>query len=350
MTTYVQSLINEIRLTSQMVIKKDEEIQISSVFFGGGTPSILDEKHIENIMNSIKDSFVLADNAEVTIECNPGTVNMKKLETYIKSGINRISFGLQSCDDEELKLLGRIHTFEEFKQGFNMARTVGFSNINVDLMSAIPGQSVEGFKNSLKKVVELNPEHISAYSLILEEGTYLYENIDKYPAVPSEDDERQMYYDTREILKVNGYAQYEISNYAKSGFECRHNLLYWDRDDYLGFGIGAASLWNEERYSNIRDINAYIESQGDPKVVCENIEKLTREDAMQEFMFLGLRKVEGVDTFEFEQVFGVPMEEIYQSEIDRNIERGLLKQTGSRLSLTSRGMDLSNTVMSDFII
>lgn len=349
-TTYVQTLQNEIRLTSEKMIKEGKSIQISSIFFGGGTPSILDAKHIKNIMNCIRNCFEVLENAEITIECNPGTVDEEKFDIYRESGINRISFGLQSCDNGELKMLGRIHTFEQFLDSYRIAEKCGFNNINVDLMSAIPGQSVEGYINSLKKVIELSPKHISAYSLILEEGTYLFDNLKKYPPVPTEEDERDMYYQTKKLLESEGYNHYEISNFAREGFECRHNLTYWERGDYLGFGIGAASLFEGVRYSNTRDLNKYIELNADIDRIREDVEKLGKEDEMAEFMFLGLRKIQGISIIDFEETFGESIFDVYGREIEKNINKGLLKKSGSRIMLTPRGIDISNTVMSDFII
>lgn len=221
--------------------------------------SILREDYIEKIMQTLKDNCELSENAEITIECNPGTVNLKKLETYKKSGINRISFGLQSANDSELRELGRIHDFAGFVESYKMARQAGFNNINVDLMSALPGQTPESYRDTLNKVIELNPEHISAYSLIVEDGTPMEERVEQnLVTLPDEDTEREMYYSTREIALKNGYKRYEISNYAKAGYECRHNKGYWKRVEYLGFGLGAASLYQNKRYSNVSDLNEYI--------------------------------------------------------------------------------------------
>ena len=278
-------------------------------------------------------------------------------------------------------MLGRIHTFEQFKNSLAIARNAGFTNINIDLMSALPGQTIESFTRVLKEAVSLNTEHISVYSLIIEEGTRLYDNIDNYPDIP-DDDDRKMYTLTKEILGQAGYERYEISNYAKAGYECKHNLKYWDRTDYIGFGIGAASLCNHKRYTNISDINNYIkalcveyadnkesnkecivenikniqetlknslEINNNCQDLKENIEVLTLEDEMAEYMFLGLRKSAGIDICDFKDIFGKDIYSVYKEQIKDNIAKGLLWQNGTRIALTDRGIDISNTVMSDFV-
>ena len=254
-SSYVKALINEIALSEAGLDKI-----VTSIFIGGGTPSSINAEYIKDILEAVKQRYRVDGNAEITIECNPGTINSEKAYIYREAGINRISFGLQSTDDKELRMLGRIHTFEQFKNSLAIARNAGFTNINIDLMSALPGQTIESFTRVLKEAVSLNTEHISVYSLIIEEGTRLYDNIDNYPDIPDDDDDRKMYALTKEILGQAGYERYEISNYAKAGYECKHNLKYWDRTDYIGFGIGAASLCNHKRYTNISDINNYIKA------------------------------------------------------------------------------------------
>ena len=278
------------------------------------------------------------------MECNPGTVNESRLSEYRKAGVNRLSFGLQSADNNELKMLGRIHTFEQFMESFRLARAAGFNNINVDLMSAIPGQTEKSLNNTLQ------PEHISLYSLILEDGTYLADNIDKFPPIPDEDEDRRMYHITKERLYSAGYERYEISNYSRPGYECRHNLLYWNRGEYYGYGCSAAGLIGNVRYSDIRDVNKYIELNGDIGKLHENIEILTKEDAMEEFMFLGLRKMAGIDMNDFQNRFGMPIEKVYEKEIESNINKGLLTRQADMLKLSEYGIDICNTVMSDFIL
>lgn len=343
---YTKALINEIRNTADRQVKD----KITSIFFGGGTPSVLPDCCIADILMAVRDCFDISDDAEITMECNPGTVNESRLSEYRAAGVNRLSFGLQSTDNNELKMLGRIHTFEQFAESFRLARNAGFNNINVDLMSAIPGQTEATLENTFDKVMALQPEHISVYSLILEDGTYLADNIDKFPPVPDEDEDRRMYHMTKERLHSAGYERYEISNYSRLGYECRHNLLYWNRGEYYGFGCSAAGFIGNERYSDIRDVKKYIELNGDIEKLHENIEILTKEDAMEEFMFLGLRKIAGVDVMDFQRRFGVPIENVYAKEIEHNIDKGLLIRQGDILKLTEYGIDICNTVMSDFIL
>lgn len=343
---YTKALINEIRNTADRQVKD----KITSIFFGGGTPSVLPDCCIADILMAVRDCFDISDDAEITMECNPGTVNESRLSEYRAAGVNRLSFGLQSTDNNELKMLGRIHTFEQFAESFRLARNAGINNINVDLMSAIPGQTEATLENTFDKVMALQPEHISVYSLILEDGTYLADNIDKFPPVPDEDEDRRMYHMTKERLHSAGYERYEISNYSRPGYECRHNLLYWNRGEYYGFGCSAAGFIGNERYSDIRDVKKYIELNGDIEKLHENIEILTKEDAMEEFMFLGLRKIAGVDVMDFQRRFGVPIENVYAKEIEHNIDKGLLIRQGDILKLTEYGIDICNTVMSDFIL
>lgn len=343
---YTKALINEIRNTADRQVKD----KITSIFFGGGTPSVLPDCCIADILMAVRDCFDISDDAEITMECNPGTVNESRLSEYRAAGVNRLSFGLQSTDNNELKMIGRIHTFEQFAESFRLARNAGFNNINVDLMSAIPGQTEATLENTFDKVMALQPEHISVYSLILEDGTYLADNIDKFPPVPDEDEDRRMYHMTKERLHSAGYERYEISNYSRPGYECRHNLLYWNRGEYYGFGCSAAGFIGNERYSDIRDVKKYIELNGDIEKLHENIEILTKEDAMEEFMFLGLRKIAGVDVMDFQRRFGVPIENVYAKEIEHNIDKGLLIRQGDILKLTEYGIDICNTVMSDFIL
>ena len=343
---YTKALINEIRNTADGQVKD----KITSIFFGGGTPSVLPDGCIADILAAVRDCFDISDDAEITMECNPGTVNESRLSEYRAAGVNRLSFGLQSADNNELKMLGRIHTFEQFMESFRLARAAGFNNINVDLMSAIPGQTEKSLNNTFDMVTALQPEHISVYSLILEDGTYLADNIDKFPPVPDEDEDGCMYHITKERLYSAGYERYEISNYSRPGFECRHNLLYWNREEYYGFGCSAAGLIGNVRYSDIRDVNKYIELNGDIGKIHENIEILTKEDAMEEFMFLGLRKTAGVDMNDFRNRFGMPIEKVYEKEIKSNIDKGLLTRQADMLKLSEYGIDICNTVMSDFIL
>lgn len=341
---YVNALINEIKLNKV----KMEGYKISSIFIGGGTPSILKGDAIANILSELGDACSICDNAEITIECNPGTVDEDKLLAYKKAGINRISFGLQSANDEELKKLGRIHTYEQFLDSYNMARKCDFKNINIDIMSALPNQTKESYIETLNKVIALNPEHISAYSLIVEEETPMYDWVENgQVSLPSEDDERQMYYDTKDILAKAGYRRYEISNYSKPGFECKHNIGYWQRADYLGFGIGAASLFENERFNNTRDLNKYLDNQRD---IREDAQMLSLENQMEEYMFLGLRMCDGVSIKKFESQFGKDIFSVYQKVIDKFVKEELLEIDGDMIKLTPFGNDISNYVMSEFLL
>ena len=343
---YVDKLVEEIGV--------QKPATVSSIFLGGGTPSILEPSQIFKIFKVLNCTFKIEKDAEITIEANPGTVTVEKLEAYKQCGINRISFGLQSTNNEELKLLGRIHTYEEFLESYQLARACGFENINVDLISAIPKQTVASWEETLKKVIALEPEHISAYSLIVEEGTpfaKVYgEGCPGEHDLPCEEEERAIYYRTEELLERAGYHRYEISNYAKAGKECRHNLGYWERKDYLGIGLGAASLVNNVRYKNTDDLLYYMEHSSDLSAIQENVEKLSLQEQMEEFMFLGLRKTEGVSVTEFKNTFGKTMEECYGEQIQKLKEQGLLEQKDGRLMLTRPGIDVSNYVFGEFLI
>ena len=331
---YVAMLLKEIDQYASLL----KERKTDTIFFGGGTPSILDGNVIFMIMEKIRRLGEISEDAEISIEANPGTVTEEKLQWWKKAGINRISFGLQSADNEELKKLGRIHTWEAFVENYQLARKCGFENINVDLMSALPGQTVESWKETMEKVTALNPEHISAYSLIIEEGTPFFEAYGEHPELlPTEEDERAMYYETKTFLAFKGYERYEISNYAKPGYECRHNLSYWERVDYLGLGLGAASLLGNVRKSNQTQLAEYLKGnfEGEEEILSEI-------SAMEEYFFLGLRKMQGVDI--------TPYEEQYKVVVDKLMQEGLLERQGNRICLTELGIDVSNYVMSEFLV
>lgn len=342
---YVDSLIQEIHA--------HDTGKITSIFMGGGTPSVLSKEQMERIFDAVRECFVISEDAEITIEANPGTVTREKLSAYRDCGINRISFGLQSVKNEELRLLGRIHTYEAFTESYRLARECGFSNINVDLISAIPKQTVASWTDTLQTVIQLEPEHISAYSLIVEEGTpfaALYgEGCPKEQDLPDEDAEREMYYLTEKLLKEAGYHRYEISNYAKEGKECRHNIGYWERTDYLGVGLGAASLLDNVRYTNTTDLTEYLQYADQPDRLRQQEEVLSVTEQMEEFLFLGLRKMEGISLEEFEKLYGKSLEDCYGKQIERLTQEGLLEVQGDRIKLTSRGIDVSNYVFAEFI-
>lgn len=339
---YVQALLTEID-----AVKEGKGRSVSSIFIGGGTPSVLDERFIGEILNKIRKNFLVEENAEITIEVNPGTADQKKLQAYRTFGINRLSIGLQSPDDRELKILGRIHNYEQFLETYKGARTAGFDNINIDLMSAIPDQTYEKWCNNLRTVAELQPEHISAYSLIIEEGTPF---ASRQLNLPDEDTEYNMYEATSSILKEYGYEQYEISNYAKKGRDCRHNVGYWTRRDYLGFGLGASSLYGKDRFANTADMKKYLENSSSLELIREREPVLTREDEMAEFMFLGLRMTKGVAKADFEQEFGCAIETVYGDVLKKYEAMGLLLEEDGRIFLSREGIHVSNSVMADFLL
>ena len=339
---YVQALLKEIRAAEE-----GQGRSVSSIFIGGGTPSLLKEDLLGSILNEIYKKFNLEPGAEISIEVNPGTVSSKKLEAYRRMGINRLSIGLQSTDDRELKTLGRLHNYAQFLETYQAAGNAGFDNINIDLMSALPDQTYEGWVANLRRTAELSPAHISAYSLIIEEGTpFSMRELN----LPDEETEYRMYEDTAAILEEYGYEQYEISNYAKKGRRCRHNVGYWTRCDYLGLGLGAASLWGKKRFSNTADMEEYLRNSAFPERIRLMEPVLSREDEMAEFMFLGLRMTEGVSEAAFRQGFGVEMREIYGEVLKKYTGMELLEEKDGRIFLTRKGIHVSNSVMSDFLL
>ena len=414
---YVKALLREISLTAEKV---SNEYEVISVFFGGGTPSLLNTDQIERILSTLREGYYLAENAEITMECNPATADYDKLSSFRKNGINRLSIGLQSADDAELKQLGRIHDYNQFLKTYFDAREAGFCNINIDIMSALPGQTYESYLDTLEKVTALEPEHISAYSLIIEEGTPFYERYgeeseqkedsikDVFPDLPDEDTERKMYHKTKSFLQKAGFSRYEISNYAKKGYECRHNISYWTGIDYLGFGIGAASYLEGIRFKNSSDIQKYQEffsnhnssaidgskektelltseiklsvsgtefmaserkqpalneelwesdtaidtksASGVLHSLHEEIQILSLEEKMEEFMFLGLRLKKGISINEFQKRFQKSIYEVYQDILDDLIEKSLLIENANRIYLSQKGTDVANYVMMQFLL
>lgn len=400
---YVQALLMEIERYQGT---ETADRKIKTLYIGGGTPSILSVKQLEYIIQKIKCIFNFNDNVEASMEMNPGTASKEKCRALYQMGINRLSIGLQSTNDEELKALGRIHSYEDFLNTYTWCREAGFQNINVDLMAALPYQTVESYAAGLRKIAHLAPEHISAYSLILEEGTPFYQKYDSgcYP-LPDEEQERLMYRETEQILAQAGYERYEISNYAKKGYACRHNLVYWQGADYLGLGLGSSSYMNGVRFHNTTDFNTYVNQcicedrpfdcndehmhgqkkkpierfteEQDIQLCCrkyaEDWEELSVQAKMEEFMFLGLRVMEGVSGAEFEKRFGKTMEEVYGAVLQKHEEEGLLrierkedrkedreeaatvelakgKTTIERVMLTTKGIDVSNYVFADFLL
>ena len=329
--------------------KRYGEIPVETIFIGGGTPSVPDSGLIVEIMEHVRHAFHVADGAEISMEANPGTVTREKLTDYRKAGINRLSFGLQSANDRELKLLGRIHTWAEFLESFTLARECGFANLNIDLMSALPGQTCESWKETLSRVTDIDPEHISAYSLIIEEGTPFgerYGSEEGRKLLPDEDSEREMYHETKRFLKDCGYERYEISNYAKPGRECRHNIGYWTGVPYLGLGLGASSYLDGCRFTVNPDMKQYLEEK--PGMFAD-IEKLTKKDMEEEFFYVGLRMTAGVSLSEFERRFGISAKEVYPGLMETFVKEKAARFEGDRFVLTDYGLDVSNYIMAQFL-
>ena len=360
---YVQALLCEIRCQRDC----PRGTQADTVFFGGGTPSVLSAEQIRCILDALRESFRIPADAEISLEMNPGTADAAKLRALRETGINRLSIGVQSMHDEELRLLGRIHTREQAEDAYRLARSAGFDNINLDLMSALPGQSFEKWAETLAEAVRWDPEHISAYSLIIEPGTPFAAMQEKgtLPPLPDEETDRRMYHFTREYLGLHGYRRYEISNYAKPGRECLHNSGYWTGHSYLGFGTGAASCIGATRFSNCDDLQTYLdrmraireeEAQGAalsadcPGGIRTGVQQLTEEEQIEEFMFLGLRMTAGVRTEDFSERFGRKMEELYGDILAGHIGKGVLERTPQGYRLTERGLDVSNYVLADYLL
>lgn len=316
---------------------------VSSIYIGGGTPSLLAGGMMSDLMNIIRESYDVSRDAEISTEVNPGTVDRDKLAEYRACGINRLSIGLQSAHDDELAVLGRIHTVAEFEDTYRSARSCGFDNINIDLISAIPGQGIDKWRETLEYVAGLAPEHVSAYSLQLEEDTYFYDHRDEYDWI-DEDTDRDMYHLTADVLSAAGYDRYEISNYARRGYECRHNIVYWRGGDYQGFGIGAASYVDGVRFKNTDSIEEYLQG-----ITCTESTPLSRADMMAEYMFLGLRMTDGITGTGFEERFGCAVTDVYAHQIEECIRDGLITATGEGYALTGRGSDVSNYVFAKFL-
>ena len=342
---YVEALKNEIKRELNNI--NYVEYRVSTIYIGGGTPSFISSKHIVDILNAIKE-IISIDNVEITIEINPGTVTLKKLEDYKNAGINRLSIGLQETHDKLLKTIGRIHSYKDFLEAYNLSRNIGFKNINIDLMIGLPNQSIKNIKSSFKKIIDLNPEHISVYSLILEEGTVLYNKCENKDLVlPDEETERNMYWYVKNTLENAGYIHYEISNFARKWFESKHNMNCWNQEEYLGFGLAAHSYFNKERYANTTDMKEYLEFKG---VNCKIVyEKQNVEDEKKEYMLLGLRKIEGVNIQKFKNKFGENPIFIFKKELNKLVEEDLLVIDGNFIKLTNKGLDLANIVWEEFV-
>ena len=343
---YIEALNKEIINLRE----KHNNLEINTIFIGGGTPSVLESNELECLLKEIA-KLNMAKDIEYSMECNPGNLTEEKLEVMKKYGVNRISMGLQAKQDNLLKGLGRIHNYKTFKENFLLAKKVGFNNINVDLMFGLPNQRLNEWEETLREIISLEPAHISAYSLIIEEGTAfynLYEN-DKLK-LPTEEEERKMYHLAKKILEENGFNQYEISNYAKEGKECRHNLAYWNMDNWIGVGSASASYMDGKRIKNISSVEEYINSINEKGEAIEEIINNSKNDNMEEFMFMGLRKINGIDENEFKNRFSMNINNVYGEIINKYIDEGLLIRESGRIFLSEKGIEISNIIMADFLL
>ncbi|MCI1721627.1 MAG: radical SAM family heme chaperone HemW [Lachnospiraceae bacterium] len=343
---YARALVREIRAYGETVADREVE----TVFIGGGTPSVMPADCLADIMKAVTSTFDVRPDAEITMEMNPGTGG-EGLLNFLFSYVNRVSIGLQSADDAELQELGRIHTWQDFLSAYRMLRDAGMKNINVDLISAIPNQTGESWLRTLNCAADLKPEHISAYSLIVEEGTpFGKRKAEGSLKLPDEDLERRMYADTEETLALRGYHRYEISNYSLPGCECRHNVRYWTGGDYLGLGLGSSSLMNHVRWKNTSDPDEYLRSSANPQELLRDMESLSLKSQIEEFMFLGLRMTEGVTETEFRKRFDMDMNSLYGDVLEKLEYEEMITDEGGRVKLTGRGVDVSNRVLAEFLL
>lgn len=349
--TYIEALKKEIEMISQQMDKK--EWSISTIYIGGGTPSFIDSNYIVEIMQTIQSCFKVSKEVEITIEVNPGTITIEKLKQYRQIGINRISIGLQVVQDSLLKKIGRIHTYAQFLQTYQNIKLVGFTNQNVDLMLGLPGQTLRQLEESVKAILELEPTHISVYSLIIEENTPIEKQIRQGKlTIPEEETERTMYWRVKELLQEKGYIHYEISNFAKKGYCSKHNKNCWEQKEYLGFGVAAHSYFNKKRYSNEIAIEAYIKNIQEGKIEKnKQIHEIqNKEDEQKEYMLLGLRKLDsGVCIQNFKQKFGENPIFLYHTVLEKLVKKGLIKIDLDKIVLTKRGIDLANLVWEEFV-
>ena len=345
---YIKALNNEITKSSKKI---NREHEVTTIYIGGGTPSFTSEKNIENLLKNVFENYNVSKNAEITIEINPGTVNEKKIKKYRQIGINRISIGLQSTNNKLLKTIGRIHTYEEFLNTYNMIKEE-FNNINIDLMLGLPSQTMQDLQESLNKVIELQPQHISIYSLIVEDGTTLQKMIEENKiSLPSEEIERQMYWLAKETLEKNGFKHYEISNFAKEGHESKHNSNCWEQKEYLGFGLAAHSYIDSKRISNIEIMEEYIKNIEEENIKNNKVmqEEQNDEDKKKEYILLGLRKIEGVKIQQFKNKYTDNPLFLYHKELEKLVNEELIEIDGDYIKLTKKGLDLANLVWEEFI-
>lgn len=329
---------------------------VTTIYLGGGTPSYIKEEYIKKILDLLKEKLVASktswEDLEITIEVNPGTVTKEKLEIYKEVGVNRLSIGLQSTNDSLLEQIGRIHKFEDFLDTYNLAKKIGFDNINVDLMIALPNQTIKDIKESLEKIVDLNPNHISVYSLIVEEGTVIAKELEEGKInLPSDEEERRMYWYVKDFLELHGYKHYEISNFSKEGKESKHNLNCWNQEEYVGFGVAAHSYIDGIRFCNTSNLEEYIDNINNNNLDKnkEVEERQKKEDEEKEFMILGFRKIEGVDISKFKEKFGKNPIFLFRKELDKLVSEGLIKVDLNNIRLTNKGLDLANLVFEEFV-
>lgn len=354
---YISCLLSEIE-NYKVKLKKlphewrEEKLIIKTIYIGGGTPSIINSKYIVDIIEKIKEQFIVDKNAEITIEANPGTITEEKIRNYYDAGVNRISMGLQTTNDKLLKVIGRIHNFNEFERAYELAKKIGFSNINVDLMIGLPTQTITDVEQSLNQIIKKQPKHISVYSLILEEDTILEKKVNSGELVlPNEDEERAMYWKVKNVLEKNGFYQYEISNFSLKGYESKHNTDCWNQKEYLGFGLAAHSYYNDVRFSNLCSLDDYIENIK-REDFCSNItihEVQEIKDKMNEYVILKLRTMQGIKFEEFTSLFGISFMEKYKLEVERLQRQGLIKINNIGLKLSTKGIDFANVVWSEFV-
>ena len=338
---YIKALKNEIIDNKNNA----KEYEVTTVYIGGGTPSFIESSYIVEVLKTIKENYNIKKNAETTIEVNPGTVNEEKLKDYFNVGINRLSIGLQTTNNELLKLIGRIHSYEEFLKTYKLARKVGFKNINIDLMIGLPRQTIEDVEDSLKELISLNPEHISVYSLIVEEKTQIEKEISKgILKLPDEELERKEYWLVKNKFEEAEYKHYEISNFAKTGFESKHNVNCWEQKEYLGFGLAAHSYLHGKRFSNQENINQYINKN--KKIIHEEQNKEAME---KEYMLLGLRKIDGIKISEFKNKFVDNPIYVFKNELNKLVEEELIEVDIDQIKLTNKGIDLANIVWEEFV-
>lgn len=332
--------------------KLTDEIIVKTIYIGGGTPSYIDSEYIRKVLDTIFNNFNVDKNAEITLEINPGTVNEEKILKYKQMGINRLSIGVQSANDNLLKMLGRVHNYEEFEESYNIIKNAGFDNINIDFMIGIPNQTIQDIIIMLEKIESLKPTHISTYSLIVEENTPIEKRIqNKELILPNDDIERKMYWKVKETLEKMGYIHYEISNFAIPGYEAKHNLDCWEQKEYMGFGVSAHSYTDKTRFSNIDNVEEYIENTKNDKLENNFIfhEKQGKVSQMKEYMMLGLRKIAGVECIKFETKFNKDVFEVFDKEIEKLLNEELITIENGNIKLTNKGIDLANLVWEEFV-